>query len=589
MDTANSLLTAKELALALEEIATLLELKGENPFKIRAYTAAARTLSALTMPLSDFIDAIAAHQVKGFGPAITEKVTILYQTGSLPYLEELRGGFPTEIRQLLQVPGLGAKKVKILFDELKIASIADLERACNENKVAALKGFGDKTQQKILQGITQFRNFSDQYLLIDARNVGLAVLERLQSSGLATKVELAGSLRRSKEVVRDIDLLAASKTPKKLMELFVSHPLVGSVTAHGETKSSIVLSNGIAADLRVVSDTEFPAALQYFSGSKEHNTIVRGIAKKKGLKLNEYGLFKGEKALRLSSEEELYHALGLAFIPPEARENQGEIELAQKLFSEGKSFPQLVSAGDIKGILHAHTTYSDGKNTLAELAVAVRDFGYEYLGVSDHSQSAAYAGGLRVEAIKRQHEEIDELNQKLAPFIIFKGIESDILADGSLDYLDSVLESFDFVIASVHSRFGMSEDEMTSRIIRAASNPFTTILGHMTGRLLLQREGYPLDVRAVLETCATHGVAVELNANPRRFDLDWRFLRLATELKIPIPINPDAHAIDQVPFVNLGVGIARKGWLTSAQVLNCRDARAMQEFFHARKRSRGQR
>lgn len=576
-------MTSSEISQSLQEIATLLELKGENAFKVRAYQNAARLLETLEIPLSQFVADAQAGKIKGIGEALQEKIATLYHTGSLPYLQELRDEFPPGLLELFQVPGLGGKKIKMLYDSLHISSISDLKEACEQGKLSGLKGFGEKTEQNILAGIHRLSTYAGKFLYPDAYLEAQAIGEILQQSGLVLQLEIAGSLRRKKEIVGDIDLLVTSKKPKEVMNLFVSLPQVASSVAHGETKSSVVLKSGINADLRVVSEQEFPAALLYFTGSKEHNTLVRGIAKNKGYKLNEYGLFRGEHALKMNSETEIYEELGLCFIPPEVRETQGELEFAEKAFSHNQNFPTFVQDSDLVGVLHTHTTYSDGKNTLRDLAQAVRAMGYQYLGVSDHSQSAAYAGGLKIDAIKRQHEEIDLLNEQLKPFYIFKGIESDILAEGALDYKDNVLETFDFVIASIHSSFSMTEQEMTKRIIRAVSHPATTILGHPTGRLLLERDGYAVDIPAVLDACHEHGVAVELNANPLRLDLDWRYLKRAKELGIAIPINPDAHSIDQVAHMSVGVGIARKGWLEKKNVLNTYTTAQLKQYFLDRK------
>lgn len=576
-------ITSTEISQSLSEIATLLELKGENAFKVRAYQNAAHMLETLEIPLSQFVIDAQAGEIKGIGEALQEKIAILYNTGSLPYLQELRDEFPPGLLDLFQVPGLGGKKIKALYDALHVSSIANLKVACEQGKLSGLKGFGEKTEQNILAGINRLSTYAGKVLYPDAYREAQAIRELLLQSGLVLQLEIAGSLRRKKEVVGDIDLLVTSKKPKEVMKLFVSLPQVASLVAHGETKSSVVLKSGMNADLRVVSEQEFPAALLYFTGSKEHNTLVRGIAKDKGYKLNEYGLFQGERALKINSETDIYNELGLCFIPPEAREAQGELESAAKAFSSNQNLPSFVEDHDLVGVLHAHTTYSDGKNTLRDLAQAVLGMGFQYLGVSDHSQSAAYAGGLKLDVIKRQHDEINLLNEELKPFHIFKGIESDILADGALDYNDNVLETFDFVIASIHSRFGMTEQEMTKRIIRAVSHPATTILGHPTGRLLLERDGYSVDILAVLDACHKHGVAVELNANPLRLDLDWRYLKQAKELGIAIPINPDAHSIDQVAHMSVGVGIARKGWLEKKNVLNTYTTAQLKQYFLDRK------
>jgi len=422
------------------------------------------------------------------------------------------------------------------------------------------------------------RQYGGRVLYPVARKQADALVEALRQTGAAQRLEICGSLRRRRETIGDIDILATSAAPEKLMDAFVTHPDVRQVTGHGPTKSSIVLAAGIAADLRVVADDQFPAALNYFTGSKDHNTQLRTLAKKQDRKLSEYGLFAGDKPLPLRDEPALYKALGLHYVPPELREGLDEIERAA-----AGPFPDLIADGDIKGVLHAHTTASDGMLTLRRLAEAVRARGWRYLGVCDHSQSAAYAGGLKPDAVRRQHDEIDKLNEELAPFRVFKGIESDILVDGALDYDERTLALFDFVIASVHSRFNLSETEMTRRIVTAIENPHTTIVGHLTGRLLLEREAYAVDVGKVIEAAAKHGAAIEINAHPLRLDLDWRWHRKAQALGVRLPICPDAHEERGLDDIAYGVGVARKGGLTAADVPNCWDAKKIAAWFARRK------
>ena len=379
------------------------------------------------------------------------------------------------------------------------------------------------------------------------------------------RVELAGSLRRRRETIKDLDLVAESDQPEEVMRAFIEGPGVERVVNHGATKSSVVLAGGIPADLRVVSRDQFPAALNYFTGSKEHNTRLRGRAKKMGLKLNEYGLFAegSEKAMDCRDEAAIYERLGLAYIEPELREDMGEIEA-----SEAGELPPLIASSDLRGLLHCHSTYSDGRSTLAEMSQAARAAGYEYFGICDHSQSAAYAGGLKSQDVLRQHEEIERINERMKNFRVLKGIESDILGDGSLDYPDEFLERFDFVVISVHSRFQLSRAEMTRRICKALAHPAATILGHPTGRLLLRRDPYEVDLEEVFAVAAEHNVAVEINANPHRLDLDWRTLRSAKKAGCIFSINPDAHHTDGIADVEFGIGIARKGWLEASDVIN---------------------
>ncbi len=576
-------MTSSEIADNLEEIATLLELQGANVFRIRAFNNAARVVRSVEIELSDFVEEASAGKVKGIGPAISENIQVLFNEGELPFLDELRDSFPEGLLELLNIPGLGAKKVKKLYEELEIESLSDLEEACKNEKLSDLKGFSSKTETNILESIERYRKFSSQFLYRTALEKSKEILEYLSKSKLTGKVELAGSLRRNKEVVKDIDIIATSRSPVKLMEKFTSYPSVEKIVAEGETKSSVIIEDGLGVDLRVVSEEEFAAAILHFTGSKEHNTRLRSIAIKKGLKLNEYGLFKDDTALSLDSEEAIYKELGLAWVPPELREDRSEIEEAQRLLKKKSTFARLIEVDDIKGILHAHSTYSDGKHTLEQMALAAKDLGFEYLGITDHSQTAAYAGGLKPAAVKKQHKEIDELNKKLAPFKILKGIESDILADGSLDYNEKVLESFDFIIASVHSQFNLDESAMTKRFINAIKNPYTTIIGHPTGRLLLKREAYALNIPEILSAAKEYGVSIELNANPRRLDLDWRYLSQARKLGISIPINPDAHSIEGMQNIAYGVKVARKGGLTKDESLCCMNLNSLEKFLDARR------
>ena len=568
-----------QVVAVLEEMAVILELKGENPFKVRAYVNAARTLAATAEPVEDLVASGRLGELKGFGKAITEKVTTLVTTGRLPAYEELRASLPEGLFGLLDIPHLGPRKVRAIYDELGITTLRELEYACHENRLVALPGFGPKSQEKVLKGIADLKRYAAHFLYAEAAWAAEAVVEALGAHPAVVACKVAGSLRRRREIVKDIDLVAASAKPEEVSAAFADLPQVAEVILSGPTKTSVRLEEGIACDLRVVEPASWPAALQHFTGSKKHNTELRGRAKRRGLTLNEYGLFKGKKPRPLDSEEALYEALDLEPIPPELREGWGEVEAAER-----GELPALVEEGDLAGLLHVHTDWSDGLNTLEEMAEAARRAGYGYLGICDHSQSVVYANGLTPKRVREQQRAIDRLNKQLSDFQVFKGIEVDILADGSLDYDDELLATFDFVVASIHSRFGLSKDAQTERLIRAASHPAVTILGHPTGRLLLAREGYALDMEAVLEAAAAHGVAVELNAHPQRLDLDWRLCRRAKELGVPVAVNPDAHRTDGLADVAYGVGIARKGWLTAADVLNTRDVEGVSEFFASRKR-----
>lgn len=574
----------KEIANVLSEIATLLELKGENRFKCLAYSNAARTIEGLKDDPAALVKEGKLGEVKGIGETLNEKISELVNTGRMKFHEELKRSFPDGLFDMLRLPGMGAKKVKAIHDKLDISTLGELEYACKENRLVDLPGFGLKSQQNILKGIENLKKYRSRFLLSHALEESAKIVKALEGFEMIERCSLAGSIRRRMETVKDVDIVAACEDAPAVMDFFTALTGVADVVAKGKTKSSVTLESGINVDLRTVSDDEYPYALMHFTGSAEHNTAMRSRARAMSFKMNEYGLFHGEELVPCENEEAIFKALSLAFIPPELRENQDEIEAAEK-----GSLPMLVKEPDIQGVIHVHSNYSDGSTTIKELADACAAMGYGYLGLCDHSRSAAYAGGLDVESVRRQHEEIDELNELLrkspdtAGFRVLKGIESDILPDGSLDYDESVLDDFDFVIASVHSKFNMNEVEMTDRIVAAMSNKYVSILGHPTGRLLLAREAYPVNMRAVIEAAANLGVAIELNASPHRLDIDWRECRYAKSLGVKISVNPDAHDVSHIADIKYGVGAARKGWLEAEDILN---ARPVDEFLAAARRRR---
>ena len=563
----------KPITRILEDIAMLLEIKGENPFKTRAYYNAAKTLSGITN-LEELIQEKRLREIKGIGEALSQKIEEYSDTGSMVYYEELTRKVPESLLELMQIPNLGPKKIKVLYDELGISNIGELEYACKENRLIRLAGFGEKTQEKVLKGIEFFKRHKGEFLFGDIYLEAERIKKSISAIIAPEWVDVCGSIRRRKEIVRDMDILVAAESHEKVTSFFVSIPEAEEVLVTGDTKTSVRMKSGIEADLRVVSEKEFPYALMYFTGSKEHNVRLRGIAKKKGWKLNEYGLFDGENLVQCKSEEEIYHALSLPFIHPELREDSGEIEAAQQ-----NALPLLVRLGDIKGTFHVHTDFSDGVDSLEKMVEGAQKLGYSYLGISDHSKAAYYAGGLKPDAVLRQWEMIDRINEKSSSFQIFKGIESDILPDGSLDYDDSVLEGFDFVIASIHSGFTMKKDDMEKRILKAMENPFTTMLGHPTGRLLLSRDGYQVDMMNIIDGAARNNVILELNASPYRLDIDWRYLKYAREKGVMISINPDAHAVAGLGDVFYGVNIARKGWQENKDVLNTQGVNDIKDTF----------
>jgi DNA polymerase (family X) len=564
----------QEISQMFEEIALMLDLKGENPFKSKAYINAARTLEFVEGDIKDYVLEDRLEEIKGIGKAIKEKLIEIVHTGRLEYYDELKATIPEGLFEMLKIPGLGPKKVKAIYEKLEVKTIGELEYACKENRLLDLDGFGKKTQNNILKGIENIKKFQGQFLYGEVFHLAEEIKRQVQQSGLADRSEITGSIRRRKEVVKDVDMIATSDYADKLMDYFTTLSLVEEVIAKGNTKSTVRLQNGINMDLRVVVDKEYPYVLNHFTGSKEHNTAIRHRAKAMGIKVNEYGLFKEEKLIQCHNEADIYSVLGLDYIPPEIRENNGEIEAAEK-----HQLPKLIDLQDIKGTFHMHTKYSDGSNTIEEMAESARNMGLNYIGISDHSRSAFYARGLNRDEILRQLEEIDKLNNKYKDFHIFKGIESDILPDGALDYEDDVLKLFDFVIASVHSNFKLEKDKMTKRLINAITNRYTTMLGHPTGRILLARKEYDMDIYAVIDAASEYSKIIEINADPHRLDLDWRYLKYAKEKGVLMSINTDAHNLLGLHNIQFGIGIARKGWLESHNVINTMSLQEMKKYF----------
>jgi DNA polymerase (family 10) len=560
-------MTKDQVAASLREIGTILELNGENPFKCRAYLNAARTLETSPTDLTELVRTDRLGELPGIGDALRDKITTLVNTGKLPYLEELRTTIPSGLLSLLDLPGLGPKKLRILRDQLKIESIEALTKACQDGRLASLDGFGEKTATNLLDSIQRRATYSKLHRLGTALPAAQALLNHLRECPSVSQAEIAGSLRRGKEIVKDLDLIASSNKPKEVMKAFISAPNVEKVIAHGETKSSVILIGGIPCDLRVVPPEVWPTALAHFTGSKEHNIALRQRAIDRGLHLSEWGLLKGKSKtpLKLKDEKDLHKALGLAFIPPELREDSGEIAAAEK-----DELPDLLTRDQIRGCLHNHTLASDGQDTLAAMAQAATEFGLEWLGIADHSKSSFQANGLDVKRLEKQIEEIQSLNSKKPKCTLLSGTECDILKGGNLDFPDSLLKELDYVVASVHSGFTSDEKEMTDRIIRAIENPHVTCLGHLTGRLLLEREAYPVNIPKILDAAAANGTWIELNANPWRLDLDWRWWHKARDLGILCCINPDAHKTSHLRFLDFGVTLARKGWLRAQDVVNTR-------------------
>ena len=582
------------IAEVLTEIGTLLELQGENPFKIRAYQSGARVVDSLGEEgLTQRIEAGTLDEIKGIGEALAQKITELHRTGKLEFLEKLRASIAPGLVEMLAVPGLGPKKIRALHDKLGIDSLSKLQQAAEAGQVAALEGFGDKSQGKILAGIRHRASYGRRHRWAEAENAATPLLLGLEKLPQVIQVEACGSLRRRMETVGDLDFLVATDDPKPVVDWYVSQPWVAETTAKGETKASVRLASGLQADLRLVPPSQFAFALHHFTGSKDHNIQMRQRALARGFSLSEWGLFPADdkhgptvdnvsgvsaNSETATDESALFRLLGLDFIPPELREGLGEIETA-----EAGELPRLIEATDIRGAFHNHTTASDGHNTLEEMTAAAQALGWEYLGIADQSKSSVQAHGLDAKRLAEQVESIRRLNasQRFRTHV-FAGTECDILPDGRLDFSDEVLASLDYVVASVHSSFKQDRETMTQRILRAIEHPQVDMIGHLTGRLLLEREGYVVDTERLIDAAIAHGVVIEINANAYRLELDWRHWRKAAEKGLLCSINPDAHRSDGLQHVRYGVGIARKGWLTAEQVITTYPLELVKKWLAAR-------
>jgi DNA polymerase (family 10) len=571
----------EEIIKILKEISVLLELKDENSFKIRAYQNSARALETSDIKLEKGLKIEDLTGIKGIGSHIADKIKTLIDTGSLKYYKDLKESVPPGLVEMLAVPTMGPKKIKYLFDNLSISNIGELEYACIENRLVDLPNFGKKTQENILKGIGVLKKFKGKFLFASIIEEAEKIHKKIESFKYVIRASLGGSVRRKKEIVKDIDIVASTDSHEKVMDFFTTLDEVEDIIAKGDTKSSIRLKSGINVDIRTVEDFQYPYALHHFTGSKEHNTAMRTAAKKDDIKMNEYGLFKNDRLIKCSDEKDIFAFFKMDWIPPELRENFGEIEAAKD-----KTLPKLIEEKDIKGIFHIHTTYSDGNISIEQVCEHLKKSGLQYAGISDHSKTASYAGGLKNDDLERYFKEIDTLNRKYSGFKIFKGIESDILLDGSLDYSDSILARFDFIIAAIHSSFNLSEEHMTERIIKAIENRFTTMIAHPTGRLLLARDAYKVDIIRVINAAAENNVDIELNASPFRLDLDWRMCKYAKEKKVKILINPDAHSLKDLYDYKFGVNIARKGWLEKEDVPNTFSAAEIEKYLKNKKAKR---
>ena len=570
----------KEVADIFNKVAALLEIKGDNPYRIRAYQKAAQTIEALTADVEELAKQGKLEKLPGIGPDLASKIKEILKTGTLPLYEELKKDVPLILLNFLEIPGLGPKKVKVLYEKLGITNIEELERACKAHKIAKLPGFGWKTEENILKGIKLFREKTGRKPLGEILSLAEEIIETLKKESPVENIAVAGSIRRRKETVKDIDILITSIQPEKVMKKVTELSLVEEVIAFGETKTSVRLKTGIQMDVRVVEPDSWGAALAYFTGSKAHNIRVRELALEKGLKINEYGVFKGDTKIAGKTEEEVYASVGLPFIPPEIREDRGEIESALH-----GNLPKLVSYDEIQGDAHVHSKYSDGTASLEEIIAKAEKLGLSWVAICDHSQGLKVAGGVSVEDLFKKKRHIEELNKRSSKVKLIFGTEVDILSDGTLDYPDEVLAEIDFVIAAIHTGFQQSEEQITNRIISALKHPLVHAIAHPTGRVIGEREPYAVNISKIIEVASQYGKALEINAYYKRLDLNDINVRAAKEKGVPLIIGTDTHFIDQMEYLSLGTAVARRGWCEKKDVLN---TLSYEEFIYWLKKVRNQ-
>lgn len=565
----------KEIIHALEEISLLLELKGEDKFKSAAYSRAARSISQTTSDVIGMIQKGEARKISGVGEALSKKLSEFVETGKISYLEELKDSFPPRLTELFEIQGLGPSKVRALYEELDIKSISELEYACHENRLVTLKGFGKKTQDKILSEIEKLKVNSEYHLLSVIHETASEISAALEKLTGVEKYEFTGSYRRRREIIRDIDCVIKFRSGER-DKLFASLQKLKGVKEVKDIQNdlvSVVWKNGIQVEFIITNKAENPFAILHSTGSKEFYQSLKEYGSSRGYTLLPTELKKGKEKLQFESEEDIFSELGLQFIPPELREGNDSVRAASK-----GEIPELVKPEDIIGLFHVHTNWSDGADSLEDMVKAGRNLGLKYFGLSDHSKVAIYANGLDEKRLKEQCDAVDKLNSEQKDFFVFKGSEVDILADGKLDFSDTVLKKLDFSIGSVHSKLSMKKDEATRRLVAALKNPYLTFLGHMTGRLLLGRDGYELDIDEIIKTAARNKKVIEINANPHRLDIDWRNIKKAKEAGVKFSINPDAHSKDGLADFIYGVYIARKGWLTKDDLLNTMGTDQIRKF-----------
>lgn len=564
-----------QIAKTFEEVADLLEIQGANPFRVRAYRNAARTIGTLGTPIQTMLqkDRQAIEELPGIGADLAGKIARICRTGELPLLAQLTRKTPESLVAMLRIPGVGPKRAKLIYRKLGVKTLPQLEKAARAGRLSALPGLGKTLEQTILRGIDQTKGRAERVPLAEAEAYVRPLVETLRAAAHVDRVEVAGSFRRRSETVGDVDILVASNHPSAVAEAFLGYADIKQVLARGDTRCSIVLRSGLQVDLRTVPEASYGAALHYFTGSKPHNIAIRLLGLKRHLKINEYGVFRGSRQIGGRTEEEVFESVGLPWIPPELRENRGEIEAAR-----ARTLPRLIALSDIRGDLQMHTDATDGANTLAEMVAACAARGYEYIAITEHTQAVRVAGGLTKSGFHRQFRAIDAAQKRLSKMTVLKGVEVDILEDGSLDLDDETLAEFDIVIASVHSRFNLPKRQMTRRIVRALQHPAVSIFGHPTGRLLGKRDPYLVDMGEVIAVARAEGVLLEINAQPDRLDLDALYVRMAKDAGVKLVINTDAHRLQELDCMRFGVDQARRGWCEAADVANTRHLSAFRKL-----------
>jgi DNA polymerase (family 10) len=554
-----------QIAKTFEEVADLLEIQGANPFRVRAYRNAARTIASLGKPVESLIesDGRTLEELPGIGADLAGKIVKLCRTGQLPLLSQLTRKTPESLVALLRLPGVGPKRAKLIYKKLGVKTLSQLERAARAGRLSKLRGLGRSLEQTILRGIAEDKAHVARVPLAEAEAYVRPLVERLRATPGVEQLDIAGSFRRRSETVGDVDILVASDRGRGVADAFLGYDDVKQVLARGDTKCSVVLRSGLQVDLRIVPPASYGAALHYFTGSKPHNIAIRLLGVKRHLKINEYGVFRGARQIGGRQEAEVFEAVGLPWIPPELRENRGEIDAGRE-----KRLPDLVELRDIRGDLQMHTDATDGRNTLAEMVAACEALGYEYIAITDHTQAVRVAGGLTKAGFRKQSRAIDAVRRRTKTLTVLKGAEVDILDDGSLDLDDDTLAGLDVVVVSVHSRFNMSKTEMTRRIVRALQHPRVHILGHATGRLLGKREPYPVDIAEIVRVAKDHHVLLEVNAQPDRLDLNDLHIQMARQAGVKIVISTDAHRVQELEYMKYGVDQARRGWCEASDVAN---------------------